>query len=158
MELSSEQKSSLERLYENESLTDNLTDADAKAVLQWAQQQIIADTDGDLVRAAVNAANESGQAGAQLVVMQAANFLTQELQARAMPTTRLLDAAAPTATENMNVSSAASFGAAGDASEQRLPTARADATIGSDTAIAPTPTPTRKKSRAKFKRKKKASR
>jgi DNA primase len=84
MKLTAQQRAALERLHESESLTDNLTDADAQALLEWAQQQIIADTDDDLVRAAVNAANTSGAQGAQILLMQANATLAQELAARAM--------------------------------------------------------------------------
>lgn len=79
MELTPEQKMSVERLYENESLTDNLVDQDAKALLEWAQAQIVANTDEALVRAAVHAANQSGQEGAQALVAQASTFLDREL-------------------------------------------------------------------------------
>lgn len=95
MELSSEQKRSIERLYENESLTDNLTDDEAKAVLNWAQEQITANHSGELVTAAVSAANQSGEQGAQALLAQANVFLVQELNARGMNATRARDADAP---------------------------------------------------------------
>lgn len=159
-----EQQALIEQLYENESLTANLTDGDAKAVLAWAQQQIIADADGELVRAAVSAANESGQAGAQTLITQAANFLAQELQVRAQQTATPSNSDAPELKQvaemdarSTNPQDSAKLGVSGAASEQSLLTANADATIGAATAIAPTPpTSAAKKSRAKSKRKKKS--
>lgn len=94
MELTPEQKMSIERLYENESLTDNLMDADAKALLEWAQQQIISDADGELVKQAVSVANQSGVEGVQALINNASTFLAQELTARGLNTTRVNDAAA----------------------------------------------------------------
>lgn len=164
MEPSSEQKLSIERLYENESLTDNLTDADAKAVLKWAQEQILQDKDGELVRAAVSTANASGQEGAQALVAQAANFLAQELQARATQPAPQSKESASEITESVEMNSrpmsahdSPKLGVSGKASEQGLLTANADATIGSATSIAAPKSTTRptKKSRAKSKRKKK---
>lgn len=72
-----EQKMNIERLYENESLTDNLNDADAKGLLQWAEQQITANTKAEVVTAAVQAANASGAQGVQALVSQASAFLAQ---------------------------------------------------------------------------------
>ncbi len=78
-----EQQALIERLYENESLTDNLTDADAQALLKWAAEQIENATDGELVMAAVSNANQSGGEGVQALITQASSFLTKELRARA---------------------------------------------------------------------------
>lgn len=82
MELTEQQKLQLGRLHENESLTDNLTDSDARALLQWADLQIRSDTDGDLVTAAVSAANQSGVEGAPNLLANAAAYLARELEAR----------------------------------------------------------------------------
>lgn len=72
----------IERLYDTESLTDNLTDADAKAILKWAEGQILQNVNEELVRAAVSAANTSGQTGTDALVAQANTFLTQQLAAQ----------------------------------------------------------------------------
>ncbi len=149
MELSSEQKMALERLYENESLTDNLADADAKALLQWAQKQILDNTDSELVATAVRAANESGEMGVQAVIAQAASVLTQELTARQMNTAPktttpgILSADAnagrDSAAESESFPMSASTAIAPDAprdqttqakTEQPLPSAQGDAKIG----------------------------
>lgn len=87
MELTTEQQNAIARLFENESLTDNLDDANARLVLQWAQEQIIAHNDGDLVQAAVNSANQSGTQGAQALIAQANTFLVQELETRTQNST-----------------------------------------------------------------------
>src|SRR5205809_4788972 len=81
MALTFDQRNAIERLRENESLTDNLTDTDARALLDWAQKQIIANTDSTLVQAAVSAANASGLEGVQLLLAQASTFLAQQLAA-----------------------------------------------------------------------------
>ncbi len=193
MELTPEQKISIERLYENESLTDNLTDNDARAVLEWAQQQIIAETDGELVKQAVRAANQSGETGVASLIAQASAFLGPALAAResdASSAMKMDDATKET--EAMRERKAEEMGAistdapgtlsvaekpavlsarqvsekdarleaSGSETEQRLPTARADAIIGASTAGAPSataaPAPS-KKTRRKSKRKKKSS-
>ena len=74
----------IEQLHERESLTDNLTDTDAQALLKWAEQQILSKTPAELVTAAVNAANTSGIQGAQALVTQASSFLNNQLAARGM--------------------------------------------------------------------------
>lgn len=84
MDLNPNQTAVIERLRENESLTDNLTDSDASVLLDWAEKQILANTDGELVTAAVSAANQSGQNGAEALLAQAAAFLSQELAGRAI--------------------------------------------------------------------------
>lgn len=103
-----EQQALIERLYENESLTDNLTDTDAQALLKWAAEQIQNDADGELVTAALGNANQSGVAGVQALVTQASSFLTQALHARAQaahdPSQR--DANADSIAQNNVVSSA----------------------------------------------------
>ena len=105
-----EQQALIERLYENESLTDNLTDADAQALLKWAEEQIRNETDGELVTAAVSNANQSGAEGVQALLTQASTFLVHELHAREVSAARTdvptgasadaaaQDTAAPTAT------------------------------------------------------------
>jgi len=82
MDLTPEQKRGIERLHENESLTDNLDDASAQALLDWAEDRIRADTDSSLVTAAVSAANQSGEASVQALVNNASAFLAQELSVR----------------------------------------------------------------------------
>ncbi len=169
MKLTPEQQARIDRLYENESLTDNLTDGDAKALLDWAQKQIVADTDGELVTAAVRAANESGVQGAETLVAQANAMLTQELTARAMNSSAnrgaafsTLSADADSAREATTDSPAketdanamppaARLQATGEAgTEQPLLTARADAKI----APASNPTAVAPKTRGKSRRRK----
>lgn len=94
MELTPEQKMSVARLYDNESLTDNLMDQDAKAMLEWAQEQIIANKDEALVKAAVRAANLSGQEGAHTLIAHANAFLDQEAAERAKSRARESETAA----------------------------------------------------------------
>ncbi len=84
MKLTTKQKMQIEQLYERESLTDNLTDTDAQALLKWAEQQILSSRPAELVTAAVSAANASGEQGAQQLVTQAASFLSKQLAARGM--------------------------------------------------------------------------
>jgi hypothetical protein len=91
MELTPEQENAIARLYENESLTENLTDRDAQALLEWAQGQIVANTDDALVRAAVSAANSSGEQGVQALVTQASTFLAKELEVREAAASRSND-------------------------------------------------------------------
>jgi len=86
-----EQQALIEQLYENESLTDNLSDVDAKALLKWAEEQVRNETDGGLVAAAVNNANQSGVEGAQALLTQASAFLVQELHAREANVARAAD-------------------------------------------------------------------
>src|SRR5687768_13117119 len=57
MTMSTTIDSALEALYEDDGLTDNLTDGPAKALLAWAESQIKAGTDPQQVRKAVRAAN-----------------------------------------------------------------------------------------------------
>lgn len=92
MKLTPELKAQIERLYENESLTDNLDDAAARAVLKWAEEQIRGRADPGLVTAAVSAANQSGEQGARALVAHAGTFLTQELRAGAATTSSPPDA------------------------------------------------------------------
>lgn len=86
-----EQQTLIEQLYENESLTDNLSDVDAKALLKWAEEQVQNETDGELVTAAVSNANQSGVEGAQALLTQASAFLVQELHAREANVARAAD-------------------------------------------------------------------
>lgn len=88
MELTPEQQNAIARLYENESLTENLNDQEARALLEWAQGQIAANTDDSLVRAAVSAANSSGEQGVQALVTEASTFLARELAVSADAATR----------------------------------------------------------------------
>lgn len=82
MELTLAQQNAIARLYENESLTENLDDQSARALLEWAQGQIVANIADALVRAAVSAANSSGEQGVQALVATASTFLAQEIEAR----------------------------------------------------------------------------
>lgn len=81
----------IERLYETESLTDNLTDANAIILLQWAEAQLRANTDEALVAAALSTANQSDASESDALLAQAQTFLAQQLHAReitaARPTT-----------------------------------------------------------------------
>lgn len=95
MEPTPEQKQAIERLYENESLTENLTDTDARALLSWAQEQIASNADDKLVQAAVSAANNSGEQGAQALLLSADTFLAQEVAARSNDSTATTTSAAP---------------------------------------------------------------
>lgn len=78
----------IERLYENESLTDNLTDTDAKALLQWAEAQLRGNTNESVVTAAVSFANSSGGADTSALLAQAQAFLTKELHAQEITAAR----------------------------------------------------------------------
>ncbi|MFN8481592.1 MAG: hypothetical protein U0768_00870 [Anaerolineae bacterium] len=60
MALTEQQASAIERLRANESLTGDLTDRPATAVLQWAEEQIQANVVYEDVVAAVRAANRTG--------------------------------------------------------------------------------------------------
>ena len=156
----------IERLYENESLTDNLTDQDAKALLEWAQQQIISNTEGEMVTAAVSAANASGEQGVQALLTQASTFLAQELTVRGMNTARaqVAESSPPTEvkdsmregtrtpeTAKMDTVPPASLQASGEISNARVLTGRADASIAPETVA---PKIGAKKSRRKAKTKK----
>ncbi len=156
----------IERLYENESLTDNLTDQDAKALLEWAQQQIISNTEGEMVTAAVSAANASGEQGVQALLTQASTFLAQELTVRGMNTARAPEAEASASldtkdsaregtrtpeTEKMDTVPPSSLQASGEISSARVLTGRADASIAPETAA---PKIVAKKSRRKSRPKK----
>src|SRR6476469_797365 len=57
MTMSTNIDAALEALYEDDGLTDNLTDGPAKAVLAWAETQIKAGLAPQQVRNAVRAAN-----------------------------------------------------------------------------------------------------
>lgn len=95
MELTPEQKKEIERLHENESLTDNLDDASAQALMKWAEDRITANTDSQLVTAAVSAANQSGEASVEALVGNASAFLAQAASAGAQAETQA--ASAPSA-------------------------------------------------------------
>jgi hypothetical protein len=156
----------IERLYENESLTDNLHDADAKALLKWAEEQIRNNTDGELVTAAVSTTNQSGTEGVQALLSQASAFLAQASQAQAVnaapdaentgATTSTQSQAASEASLNDAATeiraapaSSAPLGVSGESGTAPLPLANAQA------QIAPAVNPPAKKSRRSTKRKKK---
>lgn len=173
MDLTPEQQARLARLYENESLTDNLTDTDAKAVLEWAQRKILGGAaEADLVTAAVSAANQSGEEGAAALLLQADDFLAQEIKARTMdsaqpnqPHLSTLDADAGAAREQTAEASSEKLDTASSSAttptplqvtgeagtEQLLLEAHADAMIAPQTRSRVRA----KKSRAKAKRRKK---
>ncbi len=155
-----QQQALVERLYENESLTDNLDDADAKALLQWAEQQIRSDTDGTLVTAAVSFANQSGTAGVQALLLQADTFLAQEISARAAnaappaPTqteTQEANRQAPreSETNTMSASGAASMQISAQISDGLVLGAHADAAVAPDTSAPKTTSKKSKRSRRK---------
>ena len=97
-------QSALEALYEDEGLTDNLTDAPAKALLAWAETQIKAGVEPKTVRTAARAANREDLADTT-AVLAAANtalgamaqpvLVVAQLQAAPEPTSET-----PTAPEN----------------------------------------------------------
>lgn len=183
MALTSEQTNAIERLRENESLTDNLTDTDARALLDWAQNQIIGNADPKLVQAAVSAANASGLQGVQPLLAQASTFLAQQLAAHgstvattpnpptsppqpitvAPPSQATPGPAAPTAPSTIvpDTSPAASRPqASGQAGETSKLSAQANAAAGPATSTSAPPSPPPppiKKSPRKPKRKKKTN-
>lgn len=71
-----EQKSAVERLYENEAIIDNLTSDLAQPILEWAEQQILAGVDAEAVVAAVRTANESGAQDATVALAAAQQALS----------------------------------------------------------------------------------
>lgn len=85
----------IERLYENESLTDNLSDAGAKALLGWAEAQLRENTNEAMVTAAVGFANTSASADTSALLAQAQTFLKQELHAQETTDARPVDPANP---------------------------------------------------------------
>jgi hypothetical protein len=146
-----EKQALIERLYENESLTDNLTDAEAKALLRWAEEQIQHDTADSIVTAAVRAANQSGVEGVQALLAQANAFLVQALHAQAVSAARAA-ASSDTALESTashTEPSSAQLAATGESGVLLTLSAQADA------AAAPAPNPPEKKSRRSRKRKSK---
>ena len=64
-------QSALEALYEDEGLTDNLTDAPAKTLLAWAETQIKAGVEPKTVRTAARAANREDLADTTAVLAAA---------------------------------------------------------------------------------------
>lgn len=80
MALTAAQQVALERLQEDESLTSELTDATARALLQWGEEQIRAGVPGDAVLAALRAANHSGAATSAEILIAA------QAKLAAMPT------------------------------------------------------------------------
>lgn len=138
----------IERLYETESLTDNLTDTDAKALLKWAEGQIRNDTNGEIVIAAVGAANASGTQGVQALVAQANAFVVQQLNVAAQASTQTQSGATDITSAPMQ--SATAPGAAAltaDASVGAAPAPLVTATAS--VAVAPVTKAPSKKSRRK---------
>lgn len=165
MDPTPEQKLAIERLYENESLTENLTDGDARALLDWAEQQIAANTDDQLVQAAVSAANQSGQAGVQSLLLSANSFLAQEVSARTQDRSETRETAAAgtqrVATSDPSVprlgtleteQNAPPLGTDGQAADNSILSARAAVAVSAPLS---TPSVSRKKRRPKSKRNKK---
>lgn len=176
MKLTSSKKNAIAQLYENESLTSNLTDSDAHALLEWAQNQITANADSKLVQAAVSAANASGIQGAPQLLAQAAAFLAQRAGTSNTPSPaidnspapaqqitpvtvppELVPAAAQTTDVPAPVSSAAGLQASGQAGETSVLSAQAAVMASADTS-APAPASLTaepvKKTRGKSKRQK----
>ncbi len=75
MTLTSQQKADINRLRDNEMLTGNLTDAAARAVLAWGEDQIAAGTPYEAVVAGVKAANRSGAEDPALALSAATSML-----------------------------------------------------------------------------------
>lgn len=134
MELTPDQENAIARLYENESLTENLTDQDARALLEWAQGQIAASTDDTLVRAAVSAANASGEQGVQALVTQASTFLAQELAARDINAAR---ASSPQTAQTMGQPAPAPAAAVGGNETAAVTSSTASATTSPEPPAVP---------------------
>ncbi|MDZ7379370.1 MAG: hypothetical protein ONB06_08485 [candidate division KSB1 bacterium] len=81
MSLSAEQRAALERLYENETLTSNLTDASAAAVLKWAEEQLNANAPEEKVLAALRHVNDAALTDPQQAVAAAQLFLAGVMKA-----------------------------------------------------------------------------
>jgi len=106
-------QSALEALYDDEGLTDNLTDAPAKSLLAWAETQIKAGVEPKTVRTAARAANREDLADTTAVLAAANTALgataqpvlaVAQLQAAPEPTSET-----PTAPENSQSSLAAAL-------------------------------------------------
>lgn len=82
MALTDQQAAAIERLRENESLTGNLTDKPAMAVLAWAEEQIHASAVYEDVVAAVRAANRTGTEDVDEALGAAQKSLVAALAAR----------------------------------------------------------------------------
>ena len=76
-------QSALEALYEDEGLTDNLTDAPAQALLAWAETQIKAGVEPKTVRTAARAANREDLADTTAVLAAAKTAATASQTATA---------------------------------------------------------------------------
>ena len=87
MALTEQQTAAIERLRENESLTGNLTDKPATAVLTWAEEQIKASAVYEDVVAAVKAANRTGAEDVDEALGAAQKSLATALAARGMTLT-----------------------------------------------------------------------
>lgn len=66
--MNDEMRHALEKLANDESMTDNLDDAAAKALLRWAEQQILAGNNPREVQTAARLANRDDLDGADAVV------------------------------------------------------------------------------------------
>ena len=83
--MADDQQAALEALYENEGLTDNLTDPLAKALLAWAESQIRGGAEPKAVQRAMRAANSDEHASAADVLGAAAAALGAAGAAAAPP-------------------------------------------------------------------------
>lgn len=75
MALTPQQKADIHRLRDNEMLTGNLTDASARAVLAWGEDQIAAGMSYDAVVAGIKAANRTGTEDPALALTAATTML-----------------------------------------------------------------------------------
>ncbi len=87
MALTEQQAAAIERLRENESLTGNLTDKPAMAVLAWAEEQIKASAVYEDVVAAVRAANRTGTEDIDEALSAAQKSLDAAIITRGVPAT-----------------------------------------------------------------------
>ncbi|MFN8470622.1 MAG: hypothetical protein U0822_00250 [Anaerolineae bacterium] len=98
MALTEQQAAAIERLRGNESLTGNLTDRSATAVLAWAEEQIRANAVYEDVVAAVRAGNRTGAEDVDEVLGAAHKTLAAAQAARGAPSSAPLTESAAAAT------------------------------------------------------------
>lgn len=133
----------IERLYENEALTDNLTDGAARTLLHWAEQQLCDNADETLVTAAVSFANSSDSADPHALVVQAQSYLSEQLRAHETDSTPPVTnaAAEPEQIKNPPPQSVLTVSGASGAA------AASDARLTAEASVATAP-PVKKKRRA----------
>lgn len=134
----------IERLYENESLTDNLTDAAAKTLLHWAEQQLCDNTDETLVVAAVGFANTCESTAPDAILTQAQTFLTEQLHSREITLVRPATGTDPSPEQISNPPSQSALSVSGASGTAAASDARLIADAGAATAP-----PVKKKRRAR---------